>query len=243
MRVPTGQRPASAPADGSEGTVEQPPALEDHARKAGWYGVVFAVLLVVGVVLVATTPRLGASDAVYNAFYRGGGPATLSVVGLYIVPFAGIACLWHMIGTRTLLQVRRPGSWAQTRHWLQLAACVVFVCMLFAGTAAVGAVALLTKFSNAPLPGPDVARALSSVGFSLVFVYGVRAAGLYILTTTALGRKAGLLPGPVVVVSYLAAVFLLLSTTFHPAVLLVFPAWVLMVSAVLLVRRPTGATS
>jgi hypothetical protein len=66
---------------------------------------------------------------------------------------------------------------------------------------------------------------------------------LYILTTTALGRSAGVLPGPVVVVSYLAAVFLLLSTTFHPAVLLVFPAWVLMVSAVLLVRRPTGASS
>src|SRR3954447_15856733 len=160
MRVPTGQRPASAPADGSEGTVEQPPALEDHARKAGWYGVVFAVLLVVGVVLVATTPRLGASDAVYNAFYRGGGPATLSVVGLYIVPFAGIACLWHMVGTRTLLQARRPSSWMETRHWLHLAACVIFVCMLFVSTACVGAIALLTKFSDAPLPGPDVARAL-----------------------------------------------------------------------------------
>jgi hypothetical protein len=204
---------------------------------------VFAGLLVASLVLVSRIPGLGASDADYVAFYGGNGADTLSVVGLYLVPFAGIACLWHMIGTRTLLQVRRPGSWAQTRHWLQLAACVVFVCMLFAGTAAVGAVALLTKFSDAPLPGPDVARALSSVGFSLVFVYGVRAAGLYILTTTALGRSAGVLPGPVVVVSYLAAVFLLLSTTFHPAVLLVFPAWVLMVSAVLLVRRPTGASS
>jgi hypothetical protein len=219
------------------------PAPEDHARKAGWYGVVFAALLVVSLVLVSRIPALGASDASYRAFYGGGGADTLSVVGLYLVPFAGIACLWHMIGTRTLLQVRRPGSWAQTQHWLHLAACVLFVCMLFAGTAAAGAVALLTKFSDAPLPGPDVARALSSVGYTLVFVYGVRAAAMYILTTTALGRAAGVLPGPVVVASYLAAVFLLLSTTFHPAVLLVFPAWVLMVSIVLLVRRPTGGPS
>jgi hypothetical protein len=241
MRVPTRHR--GPPTADDSVTVTDRPAPEDHARKAGWYGVVFAGLLVASLVLVSRIPGLGASDADYVAFYGGNGADTLSVVGLYLVPFAGIACLWHMIGTRTLLQVRRPGSWAQTRHWLQLAACVVFVCMLFAGTAAVGAVALLTKFSDAPLPGPDVARALSSVGFSLVFVYGVRAAGLYILTTTALGRKAGVLPGPVVVVSYLAAVFLLLSTTFHPAVLLVFPAWVLMVSAVLLVRRPTGASS
>jgi hypothetical protein len=43
------------------------------------------------------------------------------------------------------------------------------------------------------------------------------------------------------VLSYLLAAFLLVSTTFHPAILLVFPAWVLLVSILLLVRRPTGA--
>ena len=101
------------------------------------------------------------------------------MLGFYIVPFAGIACLWHMIATRTLMQVRRPGSWTEVPHWLHLAASVIFVCLLFAGTAAVGAVALLTEFSSAPLPGPDVARALSSLGYALVFVYGVRAAGMY----------------------------------------------------------------
>jgi hypothetical protein len=55
-------------------------------------------------------------------------------------------------------------------------------------------------------------------------------------------RTAGVFPGPVAVVSYLAAVGLLVSVTFHPAILLVFPAWVLMVSIVLLVHRPTGVT-
>src|SRR3954454_22146424 len=239
MRVPAG-RPVSAPVDGSEGTVTRHPAVEDLARKAGWYGVVFAVLLVVGLVLVATTPRLGASEAAYTTFYTGGGPATLSVVGLYIVPFAGIACLWHMVGTRTLLQVRRPGSWTETRHWLHLAACVIFVCMLFVSVACVGAIALLTKFSDAPLPGPDVARALNSVGYALFFVYGVRAAGMYMLTTTGLASAARLLARPLVVLSYAVGALLLVSTTFHPAILLVFPAWVLMVSIVLLVRRPTG---
>jgi hypothetical protein len=200
-------------------------------------------LLVTGLALVNRIPKLGASTAEYNAFYGDGGADTLTVLGLYIVPFAGIACLWHMIATRTLLQVRRPASWAQVPHWLHLAASVIFVCMLFVGTAAVGAVALLTRFSSAPLPGPDVARALSSLGYSLVFVYGVRAAGMYMITTTGLARAAGLLPRSLILLSYLLATFLLLSTTFHPAILLVFPAWVLMVSVVLLVRRPlaTGA--
>jgi hypothetical protein len=76
-----------------------------------------------------------------------------------------------------------------------------------------------------------------------VFVYGVRAAGMYMFTTTGLMRTTKLLPGPLVLLSYLAATFLLLSVTFHPAILLVFPGWVLMVSIVLLVHRPvpTGA--
>ena len=38
------------------------------------------------------------------------------------------------------------GILGEIPHWLQLAACVLFVCMLFAGSAAVGAVALLTQF-------------------------------------------------------------------------------------------------
>jgi hypothetical protein len=243
MRVPTRQRTSSAPAGGSTGSPAPHPPADGTARTAGWSGVLFAGLLVTALVLVHRIPTLGASAAEYNAFYGGDGADTLTVLGLYVVPFAGIACLWHMLATRTLVQVRRPLSWTQVQHWLQLAACIVFVCMLFAGTAAVGAVALLTRFSDAPLPGPDVARALSSLGYALVFVYGVRAAGMYMLTTTGLARKAGLLPRPVVAVSYLAATFLLLSTTFHPAILLVFPAWVLMVSIVLLVHRPleTGA--
>lgn len=112
--------------------------------------------------------------------------------------------------------------------------------MLFGGTAAVGAVALLTQFSDAPLPPPDVARALSSLGYALVFVYGVRAAGMYMITTTGLASSAGVMPRWLAVLSYLAAAFLLVSVTYHPAILLVFPAWVLLVSSLLLVHRPSG---
>lgn len=238
MDVPTSSRVAHPPAVDDTPDITQ--IASSHARKAAWSGLLFATLLVVSLVLLSRAPGLGASDADYLAFYRNGGADTLTTVGLYLVPFAGIACLWHMVATRTLLQVRRPQSWAEVPHWLHLAACVIFVCMLFAGTASSGAVSLLTRFSGAPLPGPDVARALSAVGYTLVFVYGVRAAGMYMITTTTLARTAGVFPGPVVLLSYLAALFLLVSTTFHPAILLVFPAWVLLVSVVLLVHRPTG---
>ena len=38
---------------------------------------------------------------------------------------------------------------------------------------------------------PDVARSLSSAGYGMVFVFGVRAAGMFLLTTTTLARAHG----------------------------------------------------
>jgi hypothetical protein len=40
----------------------------------------------------------------------------------------------------------------------------------------------------------------------------------------------------VALLGYLGATFLLVSTTFHPATLMVFPAWVLLLSGGLLVK-------
>jgi hypothetical protein len=207
-------------------------------RAAGASGIVLAALLVVSLVLVRQGPGLGDPDATYAAFYASGGQNLLVTVGLYLVPFARIAFLWHLVATRTLVQARTPAAAGSPPLWLQLASGVLFTAMLFAGTAAVGAVALLGRFSDAPAPAPDVPRALAAVGYALVFVFGVRAAGMYMIVTTGLLRRAGLIPRPLAVLGYLAAAFLLVSTTFHPAVLLVFPGWVLVVSALLLVRRP-----
>jgi hypothetical protein len=210
---------------------------------AGVSGVVFALLFIVGLALVHQAPGLSAPDSDYLTFYTAGSRDVLVALGLYIVPFAGIAGLWHMIATRTLLQVLRPGAWSEIPYWLQLAAGVLFVGTLFTGAAAVGAVALLTQLSPAPLPSPDVARALSAVGYAMVFVYGTRAAGMYMITTTGLAFAAGLLPRWLAALSYAIAAFLLVSVTYHPGILLVFPAWVLTVSILVLVRRPTEGTT
>ncbi|MFC5948491.1 hypothetical protein ACFQH9_09415 [Pseudonocardia lutea] len=231
MPAPVRPDPHAAPAVGPDRA-----EVVALARAAGGSGVVFAALFVVALVLVSQGPGLDAPDEAYTAFFTSGQASLLVSVGLYVVPFAGIAFLWHMVATRTYLQVVTPRSWARIPHWLHLASGVVFVCLLFAGTATAGGAALLTRFSSAAPPPPDVVRTLMTIGFTMVFVYGVRAAGMFMITTTTgLGRA---LPRPLAVVSYLAAAFLLVSTTFHPSVLLVFPGWVLVLGVLLLVRRP-----
>jgi hypothetical protein len=91
----------------------------------------------------------------------------------------------------------------------------------------------------AEAPGGDrvpVGRSLTGVGYALVFVYAVRMAGMYAITTTTLLLHAGLLPRWVALLSYLMAAVMLVSTTLHPALLLVFPGWVALAGLIVLAR-------
>lgn len=206
-----------------------------HARMAGLLGVVFAVLLALALVLVNRSPGLGVSDSDYQAFYGQGGKTVLITVGLYLVPFAGIAFLWHMTTLRLLVRELAPDAPA-IPSTLQLLSGGLFVGLLFCGAAAAGAVALVNDIGSGPLPGPDVGRALTSIGYAIVFVYAVRAAGMYVMTTTTLLMHAGVLPRWLGWLSYLLALAMLVATTFNPAVVLVLPGWAALIGIVVLVR-------
>lgn len=192
-------------------------------------GITFALLFAAALVLIERTPKLGSAAHTYEAFYASSDNETLVTVGLYVIPFAGIAFLWFMMALRELLATVSPPP-AEMPRGLQLASGVAFLCLVFCGTAAGGGVALLLKLSSAPAPSVDVLRSLNGVGYALVFVFAVRMAGMFVITTTSLAWAAGLLPRWLMAISYVMAAFLLINTTNHPATLLVYPAWVLLVS-------------
>src|SRR5215203_1082133 len=204
------------------------------ARLSSLTGLLFAVLFVVALVLVHRTPTLSASDADITAFYAGSS-TLLVTVGIYLVPLAGIAFLWHAHTTRLLIKSRTPSPSA-IPDGLQLVSGILFVVLLFAGTASAGSVALLKDLTNAPLPSVDVARGLLALGYAMIFIYSIRGAGMYALTTTTLLRQAGIMPTWLAIVSYLLALFLLVSTTLHPVVVLIFPTWVVVASLVVFIR-------
>jgi len=209
-----------------------------NVRAAALAGIAFAALFTAALVLVSKIPGLDAPDSTYEAFYSAGSGGVLVTVGLYLVPFAGIAFLWFTMAFRALLD--HP---SRLTGGLHLASGVAFLSMLFAGTAAAGAVALMLHLASVPAPPVSVERALTSVGYSLVFVYGVRMAGMFLITTTTLAQRAGLMPRWLAVLSYLMAAFLLVTTTTQPATLLVLPAWALLMGVVLLcsTRHPRSS--
>ena len=205
-----------------------------YARLSSISGILFAALFVVALVLVHTTPTLSASDAEITAYYAGGS-TLLATVGLYLIPFAGITFLWHAHCTRLLIETR-TASPSAIPYGLQLVSGVLFVVLLFAGTASAGSVALLKDLTSAPLPSADFVRGMLAVGYGMVFVYALRGAGMYALTTTTLLREAGIMPKWVGLMSYLLAAFLLLSTVMHPAAMLLFPTWVVIAGLVIFIR-------
>jgi hypothetical protein len=211
-----------------------PSSTRTLARLSSLTGILFAVLFVTSLIFVYTTPRLSASDAEISAYYAGGSTA-LVTVGQFLIPFAGIAFLWHAHTTRLLIKFRTPTP-SVIPYGLQLVSGILFVVLLFAGTASAGAVALLKDLTNAPLPSVDVARGMLALGYGMVFVYAIRGAGMYALTTTTLLRQAGIMPTWLAIVSYLLALVLLINTTLHPVVVLLFPAWVVIAGLVVFIR-------
>ena len=86
----------------------------------------------IAIVLVHTTPTLSATDAEITAYYASSS-TLLVTVGIYLIPFAGIAFLWHAHCTRLLIETRTPSPSA-IPYGLQLVSGVLFVVLLFAGT-------------------------------------------------------------------------------------------------------------
>ncbi|NMO93467.1 hypothetical protein [Actinomycetospora sp. TBRC 11914] len=209
--------------------------MRPEARLAAGSGFLFVVLFVAALVMLRRAPHLDDPDATFTAFYAHGGDTLLVAIGLYLVPLAGIAFLWHMTATRSLLDTLtpRPSSMA---HGLNLLAGTVFVTMLFAGTAALGAVAFSVSRGGPASIDPDTARALTAVGYGLVFVFAVRGAGMFVLTTTTLLRNGGVLTMPWAVVGWLLGAFLLVSVTNNPGALLVLPLWVVLIGCIALLR-------
>jgi hypothetical protein len=210
--------------------------LKQYGRLSAISGIVFAVLFVTALVLVELAPGLGAPDDAYTSFYASGGGSLLVAVGLYIAPLAGIAFLWHMAALRALFGGSGEAL-STVPNGLQFASGIAFVCMIFAGTALAGSIAVLDMmYSTDPLPPPEVARALNGAAYLIVFIFGVRFVAMYMITTTVLARAAGVLPRWLAIIGYLMAAVLLVSTTNHPAILLVLPAWMVVVNVVVVMR-------
>ena len=232
MDAPAGGAPTE-PRDPLIGTVGR--ELRTPAA-AGVAGLVFTALFVVSIVLLYRRPAKGSSAAEITAWYLQNSSKTIGLVGLYLAPFAGIAFLWFVAAVR-----HRIGA-SEDRFFTTvfMGSGILFVGMLWAAAAASGAALAAVKFQGAPPPSPDVFVFSRGLAYTLLFVYGTRAAAVFMIVSSTIGLRTRTLPRWLVYLGYAIALVLLFSVSYFRGFVLVFPAWVAVVSIELLVRGRSG---
>jgi hypothetical protein len=227
-RGAAGLREASAEA---RGALEAERRLQTP-RAAGVAGLVFSVLFVVSMLLVRERPAPGSTAAQIADFYLHSDAGRVTLVGSYLVPFAGIAFLWFIAAIRSHLGEREDRFFAT----VFLGSGLLFVGMLFAASACASAPLAAVKFLNQPPPDADTFLLARALGFAFLFVFAVRAAAVFMLVASTIGLRTGFLPRWLVVAGYLGGLVYLLSVTYVEWLVLILPVWVVAVSVVILAR-------
>jgi hypothetical protein len=93
-------------------------------------------------------------------------------------------------------------------------------------------VASSVELANLPVD-PDVARQFPLYSRTLLIVFGMRMAAIFVTTTAKLGHEAQLLPRWFVFGSYGVAAALFLVATLNLWLVVVFPLWVLVLNGII----------
>jgi hypothetical protein len=195
-------------------------------------GAVHAILFLVSWWLLSDAPGPSASDAEVVDYYGSESSRRFVLVGLYLMPFAGIAFVWFIVALR-MWEEGSSHRRSVLQSNLQLIAGIVYVALFFVGAAASSVVAASVQFSDGEID-PASARQFPVYGTALFFVFAFRMAAMFVFTTSAILLRAGILPRWFAWGGYAVAAFLLLSASFQAWFVLVFPAWLLVLSALLL---------
>jgi len=221
---------------------------EEAVKPGGWRkialpaaiaGIIFVVLYLISFYLLARTPLGNATDAEIIAYYGDETSLTLTLAGMLIMPFVGIAFLYFMV----LLRATARATGLRASRVLgnaQLATGTIFVALLFVATAGLVATPAALRFANMQTD-PVAARILPIFSMTVLLGFGMRMASMFVLTSSSIGRATGLIPKWFAYVGYVVGLVLLLAFTVAAWFALLFAIWVLAVCIIILWRRSQTA--
>jgi hypothetical protein len=198
-------------------------------RAAAVAGIAFSVLFSVALVLVRTAIPADPQDA--GRWLSDDSRRDAVLLGLGLVPFAGIAFLWFVGVVRD-----RVGE-AEDRFFATafLGSGLLFVGMLFVASAVAGGLIVAAERNADTILASGAWEFGRETTYELMVVYAMRMAAIWTLAISTILLRARLAPRWLVASGYAIAILLLLTTGSVPWVELVFPAWVLALSVYVLV--------
>jgi hypothetical protein len=234
---PNGHLQVSAPDNPpSDNAPRNALAVRKAALITAAIGLVHSLLLIAGsLVLKTQTPGVAASDEALVAFFED--PAQRRIVifaGLYLIPFSGIAFIWFFVALRAWISASAPRLNVMLSN-VQLVSGIIYTTLVLVAGGAMSVTATAVELSD-EVVDPMIARQFPQFGVSMLLVFAMRMAAMFVLTTTNLGRLSGILPRWFVLLGFVVTAGLLLTASFNSWLVFVFPAWILVFCAVLVDR-------
>ena len=154
-------------------------------------------------------------------------------LALNLVPFAGVAFLWFIGVLRDRLGEREDRFFAT----VFLGSGLLFLAMLFAAAAVIGA--LILSFGAAPqaLINSATFQFGRGLAYGLVNIYTVKTAAVFMIATSTAVLHTDLAPRWVSFVGYVMALYIVFGAYFSDWNFVAFPAWIMLLSVCLLWNR------
>lgn len=149
-----------------------------------------------------------------------------------LMPFAGITFLWFIGVVRDNLGRYEDRFFAS----VLLGSGLLFLAMMFVSTAVAAALVATNAGVTDPAAHVEVIAFGKMIVVSAAKTYAIRMAAVFMISLATIWLKTGLMPRWLVAVSYLVALGLLIAGDVSMWLTLAFPVWVLVVSALLLLR-------
>jgi hypothetical protein len=166
------------------------------------------------------------------------GRANLVTIAVNLMPFSGIALLWFIAVLRDRMAEFEDRFFAT----VFLGSGVVFVCMLFAAAAVIGAILIAFIAEPEQLVNSATYHFARALAYVILNVYMIKAAAVLMFTTSTVVIYTGIAPRWLALLGYGLALLLLFASYYIRWSFLLFPVWVLVFSSWILIRQywPTG---
>lgn len=198
-------------------------------RAAAIAGILFSGLLITIMLLfLSSVPRSALDQGAWLS-------ASLDRValGTSLMPFSGVAFLWF-IG---VLRDRLADSEDRLFATVFLGSGLLFLAMMFVAGAVFGAIVTVhvaRPDSMINSPAFALARAFA---FSLVNVYAIKMAGVFMLVTSTLAVRTAFVARWMAAPGFILALFLLFGSQWVDWSFIVFPVWALLISVHILLTN------
>ena len=212
-------------------TAQPPPITERRApRSAGLAGIAFSLLFLAVALLLSGRPPDGLTEAGIIEWFELTAKTPVTIAVLYITPFAGIAFLWFLAVVRDRIGVLED----RFLSTVFLGSGLLFVAMFWAAGAAIASLVAGNRLEGGPPLDATTIETFRSLAFSFLFVFAARAAAVFMIVTSTIALRTAIFPGWLIVAGYVIAVVMLLSLALLQWVVLLFPAWVFVMSLFIL---------